>query len=224
MNLDELTLGIEEEYQIIDPDSRELTSYISEFLEKGRMVFRDQVKPEFLQSQIEIGSSVCRNIDEARREVTRLRRMVYEIGEKSNHKIVAAGTHPFSRWQEQDITDKDRYKSLVADLQYIARRMLIFGMHVHVGIPNRELRIDIMNQVCYFLPHILALSTSSPFWQGENTGLKSYRSVVFADLPRTGLPDQPPLVADWNLIPGARGCTPQSCAFRDHHRELAARS
>ncbi len=189
MNPDELTLGIEEEYQIIDPDTRELTSYISEFLEKGRMVFRDQVKPEFLQSQIEVGSRVCRNIEEAREEVTRLRRLVCEIGEKSNHKIVAAGTHPFSRWQEQEVTDKERYKNLVADLQFIARRLLIFGMHVHVGIPNRELRIDIMNQICYFLPHILALSTSSPFWQGHNTGLKSYRSVVFADLPRTGLPE-----------------------------------
>lgn len=189
MNPEELTLGIEEEYQIIDPESRELTSYVSEFLEKGRVVFRDQAKPELLQSQIEIGSSVCRNITEARQEMTRLRRLVHEIGEKSNRRIVAAGTHPFSRWQEQDITEKDRYKSLIADLQYNARRMLIFGMHIHVGIPNRELRIDIMNQVCYFLPHILALSTSSPFWGGQNTGLKSYRSVVFSDLPRTGLPE-----------------------------------
>ncbi|MBT5876252.1 MAG: carboxylate-amine ligase [Candidatus Latescibacteria bacterium] len=189
MNPEELTLGIEEEYQIIDPHTRELTSYVSEFLEKGRMVFRDQVKPEFLQSQIEIGSKVCRDISEARQEVSRLRRMVCEIGDKSGHKIVAAGTHPFSRWQEQDITEKDRYRSLVADLQYIARRLLVFGTHIHVAVPNRELRIDVMNQVCYFLPHILALSTSSPFWLGENTGLKSYRSVVFADLPRTGLPE-----------------------------------
>lgn len=189
MNLDELTLGVEEEYQIIDPTTRELTSYISEFLDKGKMVFRDQIKPEFLQSQVEMGTHVCRNIGEVRKEVTRLRRMVCDIAEKNNRKIVAAGTHPFSRWQEQDITDKDRYKNLVSDLPYIARRLLIFGMHVHIGIPDRELRIDIMNQVTYFMPHILALSTSSPFWLGENTGLRSFRSVVFADLPRTGLPE-----------------------------------
>ena len=121
--------------------------------------------------------------------MTRLRRLVHEIGEKSNRRIVAAGTHPFSRWQEQDINENDRYKSLIADLQYSARRMLGFGMHIHVGIPNRELPIDIMNQVCYFLPYILALSTSSPFWGGQNTGLKSYRSVVFPNLRRTGFPE-----------------------------------
>ncbi len=190
MNLEEMTLGVEEEYQIIDPESRELTSYISEFLEKGKRVFRDQVKPEFLQSQVEMGTEVCRDIKEVRREVTRLRSMVCEIAEKSGHRIVAAGTHPFSRWQEQEVTEKDRYNSLVADLQYVARRLLIFGMHIHVGIPDRELRIDTMNQISYFMPHILALSSSSPFWMGDNTGLKSYRSVVFSELPRTGIPDR----------------------------------
>lgn len=189
MKFEDLTLGIEEEYQIIDPKTRELTSYISEFLEQGAMVFRDQVKPEFLQSQVETGSNICRNIQEARLEVTRLRRVVCEIAEKNNRKIVAAGTHPFSNWEDQIITDKDRYKSLIADMHYIAQRLLIFGMHVHVGVPDRELRIDIMNQLRYFMPHILALSTSSPFWSGKNTGLKSYRSVVFEDLPRTGIPE-----------------------------------
>ena len=190
MNLEDMTLGVEEEYQIIDPESRELASYISEFLEKGKRVFRDQVKPEFLQSQVEMGTEVCRDIKEVRREVTRLRSMVCEIAEKSGHRIVAAGTHPFSRWQEQEITEKDRYRNLVADLQYVARRLLIFGMHIHVGIPDRELRIDTMNQIGYFLPHILALSSSSPFWMGDNTGLKSYRSIVFSELPRTGIPDR----------------------------------
>ena len=189
MKFEDLTLGIEEEYQIIDPKTRELTSYISEFLEKGAIVFRDQVKPEMLQSQVEIGSHVCRNIKEARQEVVRLRRVVAEIAEQNGRKIVAAGTHPFSRWQDQILTDKDRYKSLAKDMRYIARRLLIFGMHVHVGIPDRELRIDIMNQMRYFMPHILTLSTSSPFWLGNDTGLKSYRSVVFEDLPRTGLPE-----------------------------------
>ncbi len=188
-NLEDLTIGIEEEYQIIDPETRELTSYISEFLDEGAMVFRDQVKPEFLQSQVEVGSHVCRNIKEARQEVTRLRCIVADIAEKNGRKIVAAGTHPFSHWQDQIITDKDRYKGLVADMRMIAQRLLIFGTHVHVGIPDPDLRIDVMNQMTYFVPHIFALSTSSPFWMGQNTGLKSYRSVVFEDLPRTGLPE-----------------------------------
>lgn len=182
------TIGIEEEYQIIDPDSRELTSYIQEFLQHGEIVLRDQVKPEFMQSQVEVGSQVCRNIKEARQEVIRLRRMVNEIARSHGRKIVAAGTHPFSRWIQQEITARERYYGLAKDMGFVARRLLIFGMHVHVGIEDRELRIDIMNQVRYFLPHILTLSTSSPFWQGQDTQLKSYRSVVFEDLPRTGIP------------------------------------
>ena len=188
MNVEEFTIGIEEEYQIIDPDTRELTSYISEILDQGAILFRDQVKPEFLQSQIEIGSQVCRNVKEARLEVTRLRRAVHEIAAKNNRLIVAAGTHPFSRWKDQLVTDRDRYKGLEQDMQMIARRLLIFGMHVHIGIPDPDLRIDVMNQMTYFVPHIFALSTSSPFWLGYATGLKSYRSIVFEDLPRTGLP------------------------------------
>jgi carboxylate-amine ligase len=182
------TIGIEEEYQIIDPESRELTSYIQEFLESGAVVLRDQVRPEFLQSQVEVGSQVCRNIKEARQEVIRLRRMVSEVAGSNDRKIVSAGTHPFSRWMEQDITARDRYYGLTKDMGYVARRLLIFGTHVHIGIEDPELRIDIFNQVRYFLPHILALSTSSPFWQGRDTELKSYRSVVFEDLPRTGIP------------------------------------
>lgn len=189
MKFEDLTIGIEEEYQIIDPKTRELTSYISNMLEQGALIFRDQVKPEFLQSQIEVGSQVCRNIKEVRQEVTRLRGIICEIAQKNKRKIVAAGTHPFSRWKDQVITDKERYKGLVADMRYIARRLLIFGMHIHIGVPDRDLRVDIMNQLTYFLPHILSLSSSSPFWLGEQTGLKSYRSIVFEDLPRTGLPE-----------------------------------
>ncbi len=189
MNWKELTIGIEEEYQIIDPESRELTSFISEILDQGAVLFRDQVKPEFLQSQIETGSHICRNIKEARQEVTRLRSIVSDIAARNNRKIVAAGTHPFSRWQDQIITDKERYKTLLKDMNLIAQRLLIFGMHVHIGIPNKDLRIDVMNQAAYFMPHILALSTSSPFWAGRFTGLKSYRCVVFEDLPRTGPPE-----------------------------------
>jgi carboxylate-amine ligase len=189
MNFADLTLGIEEEYQIIDPETRELTSYVSDMLEKGAMLFRDQVKPEFLQSQVETGTHICRNIKEARQEVTRLRSIVAEVADKTGRKIVAAGTHPFSRWQDQIITDKDRYKTLLADMKMLAQRLLIFGMHIHIGIPDKDLRIDIMNQASYFMPHVLALSTSSPFWLGRNTGLKSYRSVIFEDLPRTGIPE-----------------------------------
>ena len=187
--MEEITLGVEEEYQIIDPESWELTSYVQKFLETGRIIFRDQVKPEFMQSQIEVGSHVCRNIKEVRQEVVRLRSMVAEVADKNRQKIVAAGTHPFSRWENQMITEHPRYYGLLADMQFLARRLLIFGMHIHIGIEDPELRIDVMNQIRYFLPHILTLSTSSPFWHGRNTGLKSYRSVVFEDLPRTGLPD-----------------------------------
>jgi len=187
--LEDLTIGIEEEYQIVDPETRELTSYIQEFLEDGRIVLKDQVKPEFMQSQVEVGSRVCRNIKEARLEVVRLRSMVADLAEQHHRKIVAAGTHPFSRWLDQEITDHARYHGLLNDMQYLARRLLIFGMHIHIGIPDRDLRIDIMNQIRYFLPHLLTLSTSSPFWNGRDTGLKSYRSVVFEDLPRTGIPD-----------------------------------
>ena len=187
--MQDLTLGVEEEYQIIDPESRELTSYVQEFLEHGRVVFRDQVKPEFMQSQIEVGSQVCRNIKEVRQEVIRMRSMVAEVADKIGRKIVAAGTHPFSRWDKQVITEHPRYRAILADMQLLARRLLIFGMHVHVGIQDPELRIDVMNQIRYFLPHILTLSTSSPFWHGRDTGLKSYRSVIFEDLPRTGIPD-----------------------------------
>ena len=188
MKLEDFTIGIEEEYQIVDPETRHLTSYISELLDKGAVVFRDQVKPEFLQSQIEVGSHVCRNVEEARQEVTRLRRLVSDIANENDRRIVAAGTHPFSRWKDQAVTERERYKGLEKDMQMLARRLLIFGMHVHIGIPDPDLRIDVMNQMTYFVPHIFALSTSSPFWLGHPTGLKSYRSVIFEDLPRTGLP------------------------------------
>ena len=189
MDFADLTIGIEEEYQIIDPQTRELTSYISEFLQGKAMLFRDQVKPEFLQSQVETGSLVCRNVREVREQVKHLRSLVGEIADGNNRKFVAAGTHPFSRWEDQAITNKARYRGLLVDMQDVARRLLIFGMHVHIGIPDEDLRIDIMNQITYFMPHVLSLSSSSPFWLGRNTGLKSYRSVIFDDLPRTGLPE-----------------------------------
>ncbi len=185
--LSDLTIGIEEEYQIVDRRTGELTSIVSEMLEQGKVLFRDQVKPEMLQSQIEIGTTVCRSVAEARTELQRLRGMVSEVAEKNNCAIVAAGTHPFSHWEKQSVVDKERYLGMIKDTAMIARRMLIFGMHVHIGIKDPDLRVDIMNQMNYFMPHILALSTSSPFWNGRETGLKSYRKIVFSDLPRTGL-------------------------------------
>ena len=142
---DELTIGIEEEYQIIDSESRELTSFISEFMEQGAMLFNDNVKPEFLQSQIEVGSRVCKNIKEARREIYRLRNLVSGIAAKNNCKIIAAGTHPFSKWEDQLVTNKERYRGLLDSMQIVAKRLLIFGMYVHIGIKDRDLRIDIMN-------------------------------------------------------------------------------
>ena len=184
-----LTMGIEEEYQIIDSDTRELKSFISEFLEKGAMIFKDQVKPELLQSQIEIGSNVCRNIDELEDDLIRIRSSLGNFVKKSGNKMAAAGTHPFSHWRDQVVTDKDRYHGLFNSMQYVAKRLLIFGMHVHIGVSDRNLQIDVMNQMRYFLPHILCLSTSSPFWLGEQTGFKSYRSIIFEDLPRTGIPE-----------------------------------
>ena len=186
---DELTIGIEEEYQIIDIESRELTSFISEFMKQGAMQFHENVKPEFLQSQIEVGSSVCKNIKEARTEICRLRSLVSDIAAKNKCKIIAAGTHPFSKWEDQLVTNKERYRGLLDSMQIVAKRLLIFGMHVHIGIKDRDLRIDIMNQMRYFMPHILTLSTSSPFWWGQKTGFKSYRSIVFEELPRTGIPE-----------------------------------
>ncbi len=187
-SLPELTLGIEEEYQIIDPETRELRSYIQEMLEQGRLVLHDQIKAEFLQSQVEVGSHICRNIGELRSEVIRLRRAVIRLADRGGLQVAAASTHPFSQWASQEQTVGARYTQMRTDMAELARRMLIFGTHIHIGIDDPELMIDIMNQARYFLPHLLALSTSSPFWTGRDTGLKSYRSVIFESLPRTGLP------------------------------------
>lgn len=187
-----LTIGIEEEYQIIDPQSRGLISYVQQLLNRGRVVLGDQIKPEFMQSQIEVGSHICRDIHEARREIVRLRRTVAEVAGEHGAVIAAASTHPFSRWAEQDISEGERYRDLETEMKEVVRRLLIFGMHVHIGFGKTpealELLIDIQNQLRYFLPHLLALSTSSPFWHKRDTGLKSYRSIIFQSLPRTGIP------------------------------------
>lgn len=186
----QFTLGIEEEFQIVHPETRELRSYVSKLLEEGRTnaVLRERVRPEMHQSVVETGTGICRDIQQARAEITELRGNLCDLAQKNGLAIVAAGTHPFSDWKKQEITEGERYKVIVEDLQDVARANLIFGLHVHVGIRDREVAMAMANQVRYFLPHILALSTSSPFWLGRNTGLKSVRSEIFKRFPRTGIP------------------------------------
>ena len=187
MKAPSLTLGVEEEYQIIDPVTRELRSYITEFL-KGDHLVLEEVKPELHQSMVEIGSKVCRTPDEVRSELVRLRGTVMWLAGKSGLRIAAAGTHPFSSWLTQEITPLERYMGVKQDLADLAQQLLIFGTHVHVGIEDRDFLIDALNVSRYLVPHVLCLSTSSPFWMGRNTGLKSYRSVIFRHFPRTGIP------------------------------------
>ncbi|MDR7521891.1 MAG: carboxylate-amine ligase [Armatimonadota bacterium] len=183
-----LTIGIEEEYQIIDPQTRELRSYITEILEGDHLTLREQVKPELHQSIVEVGTQVCRTPAEARGELIRLRREVARVAARNGLVIAAAGTHPFSSWLAQEITPYERYLGVAKDMQVLARQLLIFGTHVHIGIEDREFLIDAMNVSRYLLPHVLCLSTSSPFWMGRETGLKSYRSIIFRNFPRTGIP------------------------------------
>lgn len=185
------TIGIEEEYLLVERESRDLVQEPPEaFMNECKSALHDQVSPEFLRSQIEIGTRVCNTISEARRDLTHLRQTVARLAGNHGLAPIAASTHPFARWSTQHHTDRERYNELAHDLQLVARRMIICGMHVHVGIEDDDLLIDILNQARYFLPHLLAISSSSPFWQGENTGLKSYRLSVFDELPRTGLPQQ----------------------------------
>ena len=186
---DQFTLGIEEEFQIVDPRTRELRSHVVEILEEGVMLLGEQIKPEMIQSMVEVGTGICRNIEEARADITNLRSVISSLARKNNLVIVAASTHPISRWQDQKIFDDERYELLVQELQTVARSLLIFGLHVHVGVPDRDRQIHIMNAARYFLPHVLALTTSSPFWMAHNTGLKSYRSEIFKQFPRTDIPD-----------------------------------
>jgi carboxylate-amine ligase len=191
-----LTVGIEEEYQIIDPETRELKSFITQFMEskegavevkKGEL--KAGVKPELHASMVELGTPVCHNVADLKTALFAQRAAIFELAAQRGLQIAAASTHPFSHWLGQEISPYERYTKTVEDHQVIAQRMLIFGMHVHVGVEDRDFAIDCMNTVRYTLPHILALTTSSPFWSGRHTGLKSYRSIVFADLPRTGLPE-----------------------------------
>ena len=185
-----LTIGIEEEYLLVDRQSRDLAVEPPDsMMRECEELLSGQVTPEFLKAQIEVGTRVCRGVREAREDLRRLRATLAEVAGRYGLAPIAASTHPFAQWTEQRHTEKHRYDVLARDMQAVARRLLVCGLHVHVGIEDEDLRIDLMNQVGYFLPHLLALSTSSPFWRGQNTGLMSYRLSVFDGLPRTGLPD-----------------------------------
>jgi carboxylate-amine ligase len=190
-------IGIEEEYQIIDPETRELKSYITQMLDAGKVILQEQVKAELHQSIVEVGTKVCQRPAEMRAELVRLRRGVMDLAARGGLKIVAAGSHPFSSWLDQEITPYERYLGVRQDMAMLAQQLLIFGTHVHIGIEDPEFLIDAMNVVRYMLPHVLCLSTSSPFWVGHDTGLKSYRSVIFRNFPRTGIPPRFDSYADF---------------------------
>ena len=182
-----LTIGVEEEYQIVDARG-ELKPHITTLMAEHGDVLGDHVRPEMIQSVVEAGTGICDTVEQAREEIVELRTNVASVLAQSGLRLACAGTHPFSKWQEQLITDRDRYKMLEDEMQDVVRSILIFGLHVHVAIPDRDRGSEIMNEARYFLPHLLALSTSSPFWSGRDTGLKSYRSVVWSRFPRTGIP------------------------------------
>jgi carboxylate-amine ligase len=184
------TLGVEEEFQIIDPHTLELRSHVSELLASSAPMLGDQIKRELHQSIVEVGTKICADVSELRSEIFRCRRELAFAAERVGLLVAAAGTHPFSHWENQVLSPGGRYDGIVEELQQLARSLLIFGLHVHVGIPDRHAMIELMNEVRYFLPHLLALSTSSPFWRGRDTGLKSYRTTVFRRFPRTGVPDR----------------------------------
>jgi carboxylate-amine ligase len=189
INYGNFTLGIEEEYMVIDPTSRELKSHEQKIVIEGQKMIKDKVKAEMHQAVVEVGTDICRDINEARKDISTLRKTISQIAADLGLRVGASGTHPFSHWESQLITDHARYNEIVNELQEAARSNLIFGLHVHVGMETREMANHIANSTRYFLPHIYALSTNSPFWEGRKTGYKSYRTKVFDKFPRTGIPD-----------------------------------
>ncbi len=192
------SIGIEEEYQTIDPVTRDLRSHIAaEIIEKGRLTLQERIKPEMHQSVIEVGTGVCRNMAAARADLMELRSGIIRLARENDLRLAAAGTHPFSDWRNQEIFPDERYHTIVEDLKMVARANLIFGLHVHIGVEDREVAIHLMNAARYFVPHILALSTNSPFWLGMDTGLKSYRCKVFDKFPRTNIPDYFPSYGEY---------------------------
>lgn len=242
------TLGIEEEYLIVDAETLDLVPAPEGLMQACVDKLGDQVSPEFLQCQIEVGTGVCATVADAYADLSHLRRTVKAMCNEHGLEPIAVSTHPFAKWHQQNFTNKERYRTLEKDLGGVARRMLICGMHVHVGIEDEDLRIDLLNQFSYFLPHLLALSTSSPFWEGDDTSLKSYRLTVFDNLPRTGIPPRfnsfseydrsvrtiinTGLIEDgskiwWDLRPSAKFPTLESricdvCPRLDHTIALAA--
>src|SRR5438067_11425571 len=184
------TVGVEEEFQIVDPHTWELRSDVSQLLASSAPAFGDAIKREMHQSIVEVGTKICANVAELAEEIIRNRRDLADAAERTGLRIAAAGTHPFSSWMDQVITPGERYENIVEELQQLARSLLIFGLHIHVAVPDTTSTIELLNEARYFLPHLLALSTSSPFWQGRDTGLKSYRTTVFRRFPRSGIPDQ----------------------------------
>lgn len=185
-----LNIGIEEEYQTIDPVTRDLRSHVeTEIMERGKTILKEAIKAEMHQSVVEVGTGICKDIKQAKNEIAFLRREIIRLANEAGLKVAAAGAHPFADWRDQAITVDQRYDVIVEDLKMVARANLIFGLHVHIGVEDREEAIYLMNSVRYFLPHILALSTNSPFWRGMDTGLKSYRCKVFDKFPRTNIPD-----------------------------------
>ena len=189
VNLSSFTIGIEEEYMVLDPLTRELKSHEQRIVAEGQKLLKDKVKAEMHQAVVEVGTDICKDINEAMADVTNLRTKIAEIAGNMGLSVGASGTHPFSHWHSQLITDNIRYQEMVKELQEAARSNLIFGLHVHIGITDRKLAIHIANTARYFLPHVYALSTNSPFWVGRKTGYKSYRSKVFDKFPRTGIPE-----------------------------------
>jgi glutamate---cysteine ligase / carboxylate-amine ligase len=184
------TIGVEEEFQIIDPETLELRSHVIQLLSAAASRgLGDQIKQEMHQSIVETGSKICENVSDLRLEMHRTRHELVAAAESTGMQVAAAGTHPFSSWIDQVISPGERYQNIVEEMGQLARSLLIFGMHIHVGMPDKQTTIDMMNMVRYFLPHLLALSTSSPFWMGRNTGLKSFRTTVFRRFPRTGIPE-----------------------------------
>jgi len=187
--MEKFTLGVEEEYMVVDPHTRELTSHDQKIVELASHIIKDSVKAEMHQAVVEVGTGICKDVDQAYQEIRGLRKVVSEVAGSLNLRIGAAGTHPFSHWSKQLITPNPRYDEIVQEMQEAARSNLIFGLHVHVGIADKNMAIHIMNTVRYFLPHVYALSCNSPFWEGRNTGFKSFRTKVFDKFPRTGIPD-----------------------------------
>jgi carboxylate-amine ligase len=192
------TIGIEEEYQTVDPITRDLRSHIhAEIIEKGKLILQERVKAEMHQSVVEVGTSVCSTIKDAKEEVKKLRRDMIRLARENGLRLASAATHPFADWRAQEIYPDERYRNIVEDMQLVARANLIFGLHVHIGVEDREIAIHLMNHARYFLPHILALSANSPFWLGMDTGLKSYRCKVFDKFPRTNIPDYFPSYGEY---------------------------